>query len=162
MPVIPFVTEPLWGDRRYYFTSFFISCYLCDFSLQLLCFSVPKLEPTLSEHHLLPPLQLGQSVVTRGAAGNSLWALPNSLCGDIYGGRAKRRHSVEKRKKKLLAEEQSWVYKAVQTLWWSIFSPIIPWVSSSLQGSRTLCSHTDRVSYAWKLEMCRLWGGAQE
>lgn len=50
--------EPLWGNRRYNFASFFISCYLSDFVLQLLCFPVPQLEPTLSEHHLLPPLQL--------------------------------------------------------------------------------------------------------
>lgn len=162
MLVIPFVTEPLWGDRRYDFASFFISCYLCDFSLQLLCFSVPKLEPTLSEHHLLPPLQLGQSVVTGGAAGNSLWALPNSVRGDVHRGRAKQRRSVEKRKKKILGEEQSWVYKAVQSHWQSIFSPIIPWVSSSLQGRRTLCSHTDRISYAWKLDMPRLQGRVQE
>lgn len=161
MPVIPFVTEPLWGDRRYDFASFFISCYLCDFSLQLLCFSVPKLEPTLSEHHLLPPLQLGQSVVT----GGSSWELSLSLTKLSAWWCPQRQSKAKtlsgKKKNNFLGEEQSWVYKAVQSHWWSIFSPIIPWVSSNLQGRRTLCSHTDRISYAWKLDMPRLQGRVQ-
>lgn len=149
MPVIPFVTEPLWGDRRYDFASFFISCYLCDFSLQLLCFPVPKLEPTLSEQHLLPPLQLGLSVVTGGAAGNSLsLTKPSSRWCPQRESKMNTLSGV----KMLSNEQQSSAYKACATQGWCNFPPVIPWVSALLQDSRALGSHGDNIltQGSWK------------
>lgn len=59
-------------------------------------------------------------------------------------------------KTNLLGEEQSWAYKVLQTHGWSTFSPVIPWVIFSLQGSRTLCSRRDNILTlgCWKSLTC--------